>query len=508
MKKEKDTQISFAEAMVNQKSSSYRRVILTYISTCIIGLMILIIVSNLLISNQDKKLTRQVCQLVAEKMNNSIDCMTTTSTEIAQFLIESEFTAPQDMIDQMDKHVSDTDIANMGYITPDKNVIAKDDVLAELTAQDVLSVADRAFPVAISLPYDSQFSEKQVFTLFVHIANDGQDCGTIFVTYPISKVKKMANAEYLNADASIYLMNANTKEIIQCTETSEQDDPKSKKASDADATASILDDSDVCDAWLGLMEEGEQSAAVILTIDNQMYTQVFERVDKMDDWYVVVRIPNRSLSSTFTYFRILSIGFTLVLIIGSIFLMVGTHKRHVAEREMLKNLSINDPLTKVMNRRAFDFMGDQFVADNAVKSKGAFLFIDIDYFKQVNDTYGHDAGDQVLSGFAALCKDVFPKDTILARYGGDEFVALIPNLDELDAVDNYLNKLHHRLPEVKITESKVDAHKFCMHFSAGVAAYPDHGDNLKDLMKCADSALYTVKENGRDGYGWYKRSKH
>lgn len=167
-------------------------------------------------------------------------------------------------------------------------------------------------------------------------------------------------------------------------------------------------------------------------------------------------------------------------------------RRRSAEMQ-LTIMAMHDPLTKLPNRTALlDRLDQQLrhAARNA--SKLAFLFVDLDRFKLINDSLGHDVGDSALLEVANRMTQVLRGSDTVARLGGDEFAVLLTNIDSVDTAMSIAAKLNQVLTEATIL-------KGCrLHFDAsiGVAVYPDHGDNVENLMRNADVAMYQAKQSG------------
>jgi diguanylate cyclase (GGDEF)-like protein/PAS domain S-box-containing protein len=175
-------------------------------------------------------------------------------------------------------------------------------------------------------------------------------------------------------------------------------------------------------------------------------------------------------------------------------------KQHTAAlieaNERLQQESIRDPLTGLYNRRYLEDTLDR-EARRAVRAKhglGVIMF-DLDHFKRFNDTYGHDAGDTVLRDTASLLVKSVRAEDIVCRFGGEEFVIILPMADfkiafaRADRIRKELGELnvsHHGLTIGKIT------------LSGGVAALPKHGIDPAELLKAADAGLYRAKREGRD----------
>jgi diguanylate cyclase (GGDEF)-like protein len=126
----------------------------------------------------------------------------------------------------------------------------------------------------------------------------------------------------------------------------------------------------------------------------------------------------------------------------------------------------------------------------------AVVFLDLDKFKAVNDTYGHDVGDELLIRVSQLMKDALREVDTLARIGGDEFVAVLPNLDKTEDCHQVLERLLLAASEpIKIGE-------VVLHVSAsiGVSFYPQDGKDADILMRHADQAMYQAKQSGKNCY--------
>jgi diguanylate cyclase (GGDEF)-like protein len=175
-------------------------------------------------------------------------------------------------------------------------------------------------------------------------------------------------------------------------------------------------------------------------------------------------------------------------------------KREIEERktaqETLEKLAAIDPLTGLLNRREFFLLGDrQF--QNALQSglPLAALLLDLDHFKQINDTYGHVAGDQVLVHTTKTVRECLRQDEIIGRYGGDEFVILLPGSDGAQG-QQIAERLRSKMVSQTIATSKGD---LSLTFSLGLAELREtHSTSLEMLLDLADQALYAAKRAGRN----------
>lgn len=157
-----------------------------------------------------------------------------------------------------------------------------------------------------------------------------------------------------------------------------------------------------------------------------------------------------------------------------------------------------DSLTGLPNRLLFRTrLEDAIRIAAADRSRVAVLFIDLDFFKNFNDSLGHDAGDDVLREAAARLKDAIRQDDLVARFGGDEFVVLITRLEAQHAGHVALT-VAEGIIEALIKPIDVAGTRHTMPASVGIALYPQDGSDAGELLKNADTAMYAAKQAGRN----------
>ncbi|WP_302141545.1 sensor domain-containing diguanylate cyclase [Halomonas alkalicola] len=168
-----------------------------------------------------------------------------------------------------------------------------------------------------------------------------------------------------------------------------------------------------------------------------------------------------------------------------------------ATRHKLAERAATDPLTGLLNRRAFEKHLNQEVA---LMQRGApsaaLMLIDIDYFKAVNDTLGHQAGDEVLLRFAEQCQEVFRESDVIGRWGGEEFVILLPRTSVPDGqyAAERLHSLLSTTPMLEQEESRAPLH---ITVSIGICSL-DGGSSIDECLHRADQLLYQAKSEGRN----------
>ncbi len=159
--------------------------------------------------------------------------------------------------------------------------------------------------------------------------------------------------------------------------------------------------------------------------------------------------------------------------------------------QRLEQLAMNDSLTGLNNRRHFLELADkEFQRARRYKRPLAAMMLDVDRFKQINDTYGRAVGDQVLRGVADRCRESLREASLLARYGGDEFIVLLLECD-LAAAERVATRLHRR---TAVGPIETDAGPLSIGLSTGCAALAEDSANLQSLIALADAALYLAKK--------------
>ncbi len=168
--------------------------------------------------------------------------------------------------------------------------------------------------------------------------------------------------------------------------------------------------------------------------------------------------------------------------------------------EMAVHSAITDKLTGLYNRRYFDhFLDLEIKRSSRQKSSLALLMIDIDNFKQINDTLGHLFGDKILNKLGKLLKSQIRETDVATRYGGEEFTIVMSNTGLKEAV-----QVAERIRK-SIKEYKFDTKKIFTTVSIGIALYPLDANSLQELLKKADSALYQAKHNGKNRVFTYSK---
>lgn len=178
-------------------------------------------------------------------------------------------------------------------------------------------------------------------------------------------------------------------------------------------------------------------------------------------------------------------------------LMIQSLKAQIKE---LSYQATHDSLTKLPNRAILvDRLHQAFERTQQTKHHVAVMFIDLDHFKEVNDSYGHETGDALLIEVAAIFKQHLRSVDTIVRMGGDEFCVLVEDFDNLNLISDIAHNLNEQLKRPLLVNEKT----VYISCSIGISLYPDDAQTPETLLRNADSAMYRAKELGRNGYQFY-----
>jgi diguanylate cyclase (GGDEF)-like protein/PAS domain S-box-containing protein len=230
------------------------------------------------------------------------------------------------------------------------------------------------------------------------------------------------------------------------------------------------------------------------THDKHFYIKMWDQLAK--DGYWQGEITNRKRNGEI-YIEWLSIN-TIRNAQGEVENYIGifsdvTHQRKDAQNHAY--LATHDPLTSLSNRL---LLNDRL--EHAINHASRFgkcislIFCDLDNFKPINDTYGHNVGDEILKRVANYLKSTLRKEDTICRFGGDEFVILIEELDNFEYLDTILKKINN----ITNTPCVIDGNTINIGMSIGASIFPEDGIDAAELIKSADDAMYKAKKRGKN----------
>lgn len=170
------------------------------------------------------------------------------------------------------------------------------------------------------------------------------------------------------------------------------------------------------------------------------------------------------------------------------------------QRNILNHQAHHDALTDLPNRVLFNDRLEQSIQmANRKNTKVAVLFLDLDHFKEINDSLGHEVGDKILKTVSRRLKEIIRKEDTVARLGGDEFTIILEELFYSQDASLVANKILESLSKA----IQIEENELYISSSIGISIYPDDGSDPQSLLKFADSAMYKAKNEGRNNYQYY-----
>jgi diguanylate cyclase (GGDEF)-like protein len=235
---------------------------------------------------------------------------------------------------------------------------------------------------------------------------------------------------------------------------------------------------------------GPAATPAVVRADRDRHTEdrirnVTTSIRDAEEW-----MPARSVATT-TWVRILvtaSLAVVHFLLVASFYRLI-VRRQHLARR--LENLAMTDPLTGLANRRALETALESAVARaKRHRSDLSVIFLDVDHFKQFNDRFGHKVGDEVLRAVARVVLSSVRTEDVAGRYGGEEFLVVLPETDEAGSVE--------AAERIRMSVRALDLPLPPVTISLGVATLGAQTSSVAALVATADQALYVSKQSGRD----------
>ncbi|MDM8536178.1 GGDEF domain-containing protein [Desulfobacterales bacterium HSG17] len=217
------------------------------------------------------------------------------------------------------------------------------------------------------------------------------------------------------------------------------------------------------------------------------------------EFYYDITTRRKSMDNLVKKFSTMSYALTLLIISGVLFTTFlvrrGTKERRRFENALVA-MAIKDRLTGIYNRHGFEELAQgEYEKGKRYQRNSCIILFDLDHFKKVNDTYGHQAGDHVLSSIAQKCLAGLRNSDIFGRYGGEEFIIFLPETD-CDGGMETAEKIRQSIASQAIPTDQGDLD---ITISMGLSCYtPQKPLSVDELIKQADDALYQAKENGRN----------
>ena len=249
---------------------------------------------------------------------------------------------------------------------------------------------------------------------------------------------------------------------------------------------------------------------VMLSKSEQPLTEVQASADLIipaGQWKLTISKPmeEQLFNRNVTGYSI-SLLMAITIAIGLYLILIQPQRLRILVKEKtkeLEELAYKDPLTGLPNRRYLqNYLPDALYKTQKRQKTSAFIYFDLDNFKRINDTLGHDVGDQILVIVANRLNTLKGNSNLVIRLGGDEFGIILNDIQSYEEAAEYANKILDNIKEPIV----INNNKFTLTTSLGVAMIPEHGHDLVTIMQNSDMALYQAKLEGKNQYAFYNES--
>lgn len=428
--------------------------------------------------------------LYAEKMNESMEYLQNYAQEDVSFIEASREKSPEELLTALEDTMDQTIFCDLGFILKNQDILGSDCAVSDIQKKKLDQQALDTQEAFFSDPYQSSQTGNMTLTIFVPVRNFST-IQTLYMSVMIEDLRQLGVYDLLRGKISVHLLKADSENFITCISPDSDTSGNWNNLLLQQKYFSYNDDYSYSQ-WISDMRSGKEEGRFAAEINGEASTISYRSITNMPGWYVVVELTNRTISNLTQHFSIwggvygsILVGFTILYMLTILFLERKDKKRYMG-------LSTTDPLTGLLNRRAFQAAMESELQKN---SSGFFIFIDVDNFKSYNDKYGHNNGDLCLTHFARAMRQCFPEESILGRYGGDEFVVYLKNVSS-ETVQQYMRYFQDTISSLKLSTGE----QVTMSASAGGAAFPEHGEDFLTLCRSADLALYDVKRNGKAAF--------
>lgn len=476
-----------------RKKTKKRKLYLAiYLCLCLLIILLAYFQLSRMARDYNTRHLELITGLYAEKMNDSMEYLQNYAQDNVKVAQAMEDKTPSQVLARMEKNLDSTVFCGIGLIGENGEIYGSKYAAADIRQEGLDKQAMEAEDFFYSDPYQSSETGSMIVTTFVPVP-DSAWLHTIYVSVRIENLRQFGVYDLLRDKISVHLLKADSENFVTCISNS------GTESFEGSWNNLLLqqryfqyDDGYSYSQWVRDMRSGKTDGRFSATIRDVESTISYRSITSMPGWYVIVELANKDVSDITQQFSWLGGTFGCILVAITLIYMLSILLLEKKDKKVYMGLSATDPLTELLNRRAL-----QNAVEEELKKKatGYFIFIDIDNFKTYNDTYGHNNGDLCLKHCARIMKKCFPEDSILGRYGGDEFVVCLKGATQ-EETHAYMLEFQSCLTPLTLSTGEVAE----LSVSAGGAAYPDQGEDFVSLCRSADAALYEVKQNGKGDF--------
>lgn len=464
-----------------------KRLFILYLTFCIFIVVFAYFHLSKIARDYNTQHMELITGLYAEKMNGTMEYLQNYATEDAKLIEVMDQVEPEIILEHLKSRLDETVFFDIGLILDDNTILGSECAVSDIKKKKLDEMAFDAESSFISEPYQSSETGTMIMTVFVPVNNSLQ-INSLYVSIMIEELRQLGASELLQGKIEVLLLKADSENYVTCISTT----------SDAAGNWNNLllqqkyykfYNGYSYSQWLKEMRAGNNAGRFSARIRDKDYTISYQSIPSMPGWYAIVQLANEDIADITRQFSVWGIIYGSVLVGLTVLYMLTIVILERKDKKHYMGLSTTDTLTGILNRSAFQRAVEEEIRQ---KTPGVFIFIDVDDFKKYNDTYGHQNGDLCLVHFAKTMKECFPQETILGRYGGDEFIAYLKSVTAKEA-RQYMEVFRKRVAHLQLPTGE----KIQLSASAGGAAFPAQGEDYVSLCRRADVMLYDVKRNGK-----------
>lgn len=475
-----------------RKSKKQRKILLVlYLIVCLAIIVSAYFHLSRIARNFNTQHLELITGLYAEKMNESMEYLQNYVKEDVKMIQGMEDKSPKKIQERLEKNLDRQMFCNVGFIMKNGETFGNECAVADIKKKNLDKQALSSSTSFNSDPYQSSQTGNMVMTVFVPVADSSQ-IHTLYVSIMVEQLRQLGVHELLEGKISVHLLKADSENYVTCISSNNDKVAGGWNNLLLQQKYFEYDEEYSYNQWIKDMRSGKKEGKFAAKIRGEDSTISYQRISGMPGWYVVVELTNKNISDVMQHFSAWGGVYGSILVGLTILYMLTIVLWEKKDKKRYIGLSSEDALTGILNRRAFQTAVEEQLQK---KESGFFIFIDVDNFKSYNDTYGHSNGDLCLKHFAKAMQQCFPKESILGRYGGDEFVVYLKKVTE-EEVRTYMENFQNMISHLTLATGE-EVH---LSASAGGAAFPEQGEDFISLCRSADAALYNVKQNGKAAF--------
>lgn len=395
--------------------------------------------------------------------------------------------------------VSESSFMRMTYGTKEGAAYASDGAeVQDMSGQAFFQAAIGGRRV-VSDPIESQMDGTDLIVLAVPVYDSrGSVNGVLAGSFDVSRLSEIFFGDLYGGTGYVYIINSAGESIMMDKKHGE--DRRGQTFFEFYSDVTFEKGSSLAQVQADLADG--TGAVYRVSRDGETRYLTYEPIG-YNNWFICYVVPEENAQQPYAFIRDYEIVLSLFVVAGLIILLAVLQYTNVRDRKLLEVKAQTDAMTGLLNAVSTRENVDVWLQGDEHRGMQALIMLDVDRFKDVNDTYGHAVGDEALRQSAALLRRHFRGSDIVGRVGGDEFIVFMKNIPGDAIVSSQLEKLCQAFHAIRIAE----AHDLRLTCSAGAALAPADGSDFDTLYKKADLALYSVKRGARDGFAIYYSSE-